>query len=130
MIVVDASAVVEALVGRSPAPELLDLLEGDLAAPHVIDIEMLSALRGLVLGGHLRVEEAEEAREVYAQLTIARYEATLLADRIWALRHQYTSYDAAYLALAEGIDAPVVTCDRKLDAGGHRASVTILPRSC
>ena len=125
MIVIDASAMIQVLVGRDPDPALLDGVAGDLAAPHILDVEVLSALRGMVLGGVLPLEAAESARRSYADLVIDRYEAALLADRVWALRNQYTSYDAMYLALAEGLGAPLVTCDRKLDAGGHHAEVVV-----
>lgn len=125
MIVIDASAIIQVLVGRDPGPALLDAVAGDLAAPHILDAEVLSALRGMVLGGVLPLEAAESARRSYADLVIDRYEAALLADRVWALRNQYTSYDAMYLALAEGLGAPLVTCDRKLDAGGHHAEVVV-----
>ncbi|GGO98456.1 type II toxin-antitoxin system VapC family toxin [Actinomyces gaoshouyii] len=129
MIVIDTSALIEGLVGRTPSVRLLDLLAGELAAPQVIDFEVLSALRGMVLGGLLSLDEAQEARRFFYELTIWRYEGAPLAERIWELRHQYTAHDAAYLALAESLDSPVVTCDRKLDAGGHRAEVLLLPRS-
>ena len=125
MIVIDVSAMIQVLVGRDPDPALLDGVAGDLAAPHILDVEVLSALRGMVLGGVLPLEAAESARRSYADLVIDRYEAALLADRVWALRTQYTSYDAMYLALAEGLGAPLVTCDRKLDAGGHHAEVVV-----
>ncbi len=125
MIVIDASAIIQVLVGRGPGPALLDAVAGDLAAPHILDVEVLSALRGMVLGGVLPLEAAESARRSYADLVITRYEAALLADRVWALRNQYTSYDAMYLALAEGLGAPLVTCDRKLDAGGHHVEVVV-----
>lgn len=125
MIVIDASAIIQVLVGRDPGPALLDAVAGDLAAPHILDVEVLSALRGMVLGGVLPLEAAESARRSYAALVITRYEAALLADRVWALRNQYTSYDAMYLALAEGLGAPLVTCDRKLDAGGHHVEVVV-----
>ena len=116
---------IQVLVGRDPDPALLDGVAGDLAAPHSLDVEVFSALRGMVLGGVLPLEAAESARRSYADLVIDRYEAALLADRVWALRTQYTSYDAMYLALAEGLGAPLVTCDRKLDAGGHHAEVVV-----
>ena len=121
------AAVVEALVGREVDPTLLDAMAGDLAAPHLLDVEVLSALRGMVLGGALALADAEEARRLYADLTITRYEAALLSDRVWALRNRYTSYDATYLALAEGLGVPVVTCDKKLDAGGHHATILVYP---
>jgi predicted nucleic acid-binding protein len=58
--------------------------------------------------------------------TITRHETEPLADRIWQLRHQFTSYDASYLALAEALQAPLYTCDAKLDTRGHNAEVHLL----
>lgn len=129
MIVLDASAMVEALIGSEVADELLDALTGDVYAPHLLDVEVLSVLRGLLLGGKLDPVVAEEVRRDHFAFTINRYEVSPLADRIWQLRHQYTSYDAAYLALAEALDAPLYTCDAKLDSGGHRAKVHLLHRT-
>ncbi len=129
MIVVDVSAMVEALIGRDLESELLDSLAGDVAAPHLLDVEVLSALRGLLLGGKLEPDAAEEARVDHFALPLTRYEIHPLADRIWLLRHQYTSYDACYLALAEALDAPLHTCDAKLAGAGHEAQVRVFPRT-
>lgn len=129
MIVVDASAMVEALVGRDVDESLLAAMEGEVAAPHILDVEVLSVLRGLVLGHKLLPTRAEEARADHFDLSITRHDTEPLAERIWSLRHQHTSYDAAYLALAEALDAPLHTCDAKLDSGGHRAAVRVHHRT-
>ena len=129
MIVVDASAMVEALVGRDPDPTILDALSGEVSAPHVLDTEVLSALRGLCLGGRLTPQAAEIALDRYFSLAIVRHETSPLAARVWQLRHQFTSYDASYLALAEALDVPLHTCDAKLATNGHRAVVQVMGRS-
>ncbi len=125
MIVVDASAMVEALVGADADPQLLDLLGGELAAPHLLDVEVLSVLRGLERSGKLSREVADLARGDYFSFVIARHETPPLSERIWALRHQFTSYDATYLALAEALDVTLVTCDAKLATPGHHATVFV-----
>jgi predicted nucleic acid-binding protein len=121
VIVLDASAMVEALVGRAPEEELLDALSGDVDAPHLLDVEVLSILRGLLRGGKLDAPAADQARLDHFAFTITRHETAPLSERIWQLRHQFTSYDASYLALAEALQAPLYTCDVKLDTRGHNA---------
>jgi predicted nucleic acid-binding protein len=125
VIVVDASAMVEALVGCAPDEELLNALSGDVDAPHLLDIEVLSVLRGLLRGGKLDAPTAEQARLDYFAFTITRHETAPFSERIWQLRHQFTGYDASYLALAEALQAPLYTCDAKLAAPGHDAKVRI-----
>ena len=129
MIVIDASAMVEALVGRAPDGELLDALGGELGAPHLLDVEVVSVLRGLLLGDKITPERAEEARRDHFAFTIVRHELEPLAERVWALRCQFTAYDAWYLALAEALECPLYTCDAKLAAPGHRADVRVFPRT-
>ena len=123
MIVLDASAMVEALVGAEPSAELLTALEGEIHAPHLLDGEVLSVLRGLERGGVLEPARAQQALDDYWSFTVIRHDLEPLVGRIWQLRHQDTSYDAPYVALAEALDAPLVTCDRKLATAGHRAQV-------
>ncbi len=105
-----------ALIGRTSLSRNIhpDALRGEIHAPHLLDVEVLSALRGLTLGGHLDAQTAEQALRDYFDFTIARRESEPLADRIWQLRHQFTSYDASYLALAEALSAPLHTCCPKL----------------
>ncbi len=129
MIVIDASAMAECLVGQTPDPDLLAGLAGSLSAPHLLDIEILSVVRGLTLGGRLRLELADQARADYFAFTIDRFETEPLAERIWQLRHRCTAYDASYVALAEALSVPLFTCDRKLDSPGHWADVRVFGRN-
>lgn len=129
MIVVDSSAMVEALVGADTDADLLDALQGDICAPHLLDIEVLSALRGLTLGGQISPLTADRARAHHFAFTILRYEFQPLADRVWQLHTNFTVYDACYLALAEATNAPLYTCDRKLLGTAHHAQVRLVPRT-
>ncbi|GAB2485039.1 PIN domain-containing protein [Luteococcus sediminum] len=129
MIVLDASAMVEALVGFAPSDKLLDLLEEDIHAPHLLDVEVTSVLRGLELGRALTRERGQRALDDYWSFAIERHELEPLSMTIWGLRHQFTSYDAAYVALAEALGCPLVTCDRKLKTNGHRAEIRLMPRT-
>lgn len=118
MIVVDTSAIVNALVAR-PAPErLVDRLAdaGSLHAPHLLDVEVTAALRGLVLGGRLAADRASDALTDYLRLPIVRYSVEPLLPQVWALRDRLTAYDATFVALAQALGRPLVTCDRKVPA--------------
>ncbi len=117
MIVLDTSAMVELLVGRdATANEIRSLVIGErLAAPHAIDLECASTMRGLVNGRKLPADEAERALELLAKMNVKRYGHAALLPRIWQLRNNMCPYDAAYVALAESLSAPVVTIDAKIE---------------
>lgn len=118
MLIVDTSAVLTALVERVPDSGLIQRLsdDGDLHAPHLIDVEILHALRGLVRGGKLTADRAEDVRTDVADLAITRYGHEPLVDRAWALRDNLTAYDAVFVALSEALDVPLITCDARLAA--------------
>jgi predicted nucleic acid-binding protein len=121
VIVVDTSAVLAVLAGRTPDGALVQRLtdDGDLHAPHLIDIEILQALRGLVRGGKLSLDRADDVRTDVADLTITRYGHEPLANRVWALRDNLTAYDSVFVALSEALEVPLITCDARLaDAPG------------
>lgn len=128
MAVVDASALVHALVSRPVAGALADRLgeAGVLDVPHLVDVEVLQALRGLVLRGQLTAEQATIARSHLDELTLRRFPHHPLRDRIWELRNNLTAYDAAYVALAEALGLPLITTDARLaGASGHRAEIEL-----
>jgi predicted nucleic acid-binding protein len=131
VLVVDSSAVLEALAARDPAPELVERLadDGDLHAPHLIDTEVLHALRRMLRRGQLSGERAHDARTDYADLTLVRYPHEPLNDRVWELRENLTASDATFVALAEALDSPLITCDVRLAAAsGHLARIELYER--
>lgn len=119
MIVLDASVVIEVLLqtddGIAVADRILTSNE-TLHAPHLIDIEVAQVLRRFVLRGEVKAERARQALEVLVEFPLTRYDHEPLLSRIWELRENLTAYDAAYVALAEGLDATLITRDRRLAA--------------
>lgn len=115
MIVLDTSAVVEFLVGGDAVAEKVRAacMGQRLAAPHAIDLECASTLRGLVRGDKLPAGEARRALELLGQLNLTRFDHVPLLPRIWELRHNMWQYDGAYVALAESLDAELVTVHSK-----------------
>ena len=130
MIVVDASAVVEFLLqtplGQRVEARLFGVAE-DLHAPHLLDVEVVQALRRLVRADDVLPSRADEALDDLTALSIRRHAHFDLLDRAWELRDNLTAYDAMYVALAEAIDAPLVTGDVKLaSAPGHMAQIEVV----
>ena len=130
MIVVDASAVLELLLGTVLADRgaAHTLASGQmLHAPHLLDVEVTQALRRLVQLGDVTVARAQQALDDQAVLVVDRHSHQQLIPRIWRLRESISAYDAAYVALAEALDAPLLTCDAKLARShGHHARIDLL----
>ena len=130
MIVVDASALLEVLLNASAAPKIAERLFGGndtLHAPHVLELEVVQVLRRYNLSGQMDAERSEEALQDLADLPLNRYPHDVFAFRIWALRQNLTAYDAAYVALAEALGAPLITRDAALArAAGHRARIELI----
>jgi predicted nucleic acid-binding protein len=130
LIVLDASAAVELVLQTDRASRIESrALHPDerLHAPQLIDIEVAQVLRRLLLAHELTVTRSDQAFADYCDLTIERHEHRGLLGRIWELRTAVSAYDAAYLALAEALDAPLLTCDEKLSrAHGHRARIEVV----
>jgi len=129
VLVIDTSAVVAALT-EDPPPKTLQArlsTDGDLHAPHLLDVEVVHVLRRLVRQGTLRTARAEAALEDLGVLRIKRYPHVALRERMWALRDNLTAYDAAFVALSEALGVPLVTLDGRLArASGHHAAVEVL----
>ena len=127
MIVLDASVIVELLINGAMAGAIREDLAGhdeSFLVPYLIDIEVLSALQRLVVGRRIDAHRSEEFLAGLATLPVERYAHTPLIGRIWELRHNFTAYDAAYIALAEATHSALYTCDAKLRSG-HRARVVL-----
>ena len=113
-------------VGEQIADRLLDSQE-TITAPHLLDLEVLQVLRRYHLGGELDSVRAEMAIEDFTDLLIVRYPHEPLIPRIWELRDNLTAYDAAYVALAEALDAPLLTRDTRLaESQTHTARVELI----
>jgi predicted nucleic acid-binding protein len=117
MIVLDASALIELLAGTAAGQRvgehIADPDEG-LHVPHLADVEVAQVLRRYVQFGELTAAEGAAAIETLHALDLIRHAHEPLLDRIWQLRANLSAYDAAYVALAEALDAPLITCDRRL----------------
>ncbi len=130
MIVLDASAVLELLVGSDAGEAVADRIAPPaetLHAPHLLDLEVAQVLRRLQAAGTLGAARAREAVRDLLELDVTRYAHADLLPRVWALRANLSAYDAAYIALAEVLDAPLLTLDARLARSpGHRAEVELL----
>ncbi len=130
MIVVDASVVVEVLLRVPGAERLQARLAGAgerLCAPALLDVEVAQALRRYAARGELGAERGQEAIELLAAFPLVRYPHAPLLARIWELRSNLTAYDAAYVALAEALRAPLLTADARLaGAPGHGAEIELV----
>jgi predicted nucleic acid-binding protein len=131
VIVLDASAAIEWLI-KSPAGTKVDrrlfsFSPVTLHAPHLLDVEIAQVLRRYVREKMVTASRGEEALQDLYDLPLNRYPHDILMPRVWELRAVLTAYDAVYVALAELLDAPLLTCDRKIAlASGHRATVEVI----
>ncbi len=130
MIVLDASAAIEMLLrtltGSRVEARVFSPGES-LHAPHLIDVEVAQVLRRYVAAGAIASARGKEALEDLRDISLVRYPHVVLLERIWELRDNLTAYDATYVALAEALDAPLLTCDSKLASPrSHRARVEVV----
>lgn len=130
MIVVDASAVIELILRTKLGAKVEARVispEERLYAPHLIDVEIAQVLCKLLQLKQVTAIRAREALDDHRDLFIERASQRELLQRIWALRDSLTAYDAAYIALAEALEAPLITCDTKLArAHGHHAKIELI----
>jgi predicted nucleic acid-binding protein len=129
MIVLDASAVVDWLL-QTPAGQRVEqriyARNDTLHTVHLLDVEFAQVLRRLVREGTLARKRAEEAMEDLIAVRVTRYAPVALLPRIWQLRQNLSAYDAAYVALAEELKAPLITRDQKIAAApGHSATIEV-----
>ncbi|MEZ0449927.1 type II toxin-antitoxin system VapC family toxin [Cellulomonas sp. ICMP 17802] len=124
MLVVDASVVVDFLLEPDRLRERFRAGGDDLHAPAHLDVEVLGAVRRLAQRGTLTVGRARGAVDDLVDLPLTRYDVTPLLRRSWELREQVSAYDAPYVALAEALDATLLTRDERLArAHGHTARI-------
>ncbi len=130
MIVVDASALLEFLLQTPLGARVEARLfrgEDEFHSPHLVDVEVTQGLRRLVRTGEVSADRAAEAIADLAGLDLHRHAHLDLLTRAWKLRENITAYDAMYVALAEALDAPIITCDAPLArAPGHRARIEVV----
>ena len=130
MIVLDASVALEVLL-RMPSGVALEerLFQADetLHAPHLLDVEVAQVLRRYALAREVDAARCRAALDDLAGLALTRYPHDFLMARVWDLRANLSAYDAVYIALAEALDAPLLTRDQRLTkAPGHRARVELV----
>jgi predicted nucleic acid-binding protein len=129
VIVLDASAAIDWLL-QTPAGRRIEQRiysrNESLHAPHVFDLEVTQALRRLAQEATVSATRADEAIQDLLGLRIARYPHFVFLPRIWQYRHNLSAYDAAYVALAEELDASLLTRDSRLaGASGHVARIEL-----
>jgi predicted nucleic acid-binding protein len=130
LIIIDASAVLEVLLRTEAGFRIEERVlspQETLHAPHLLDLEIAQVLRRYCAAGEMEPERGLEALTDLTDLPINRYPHEIYLPRIWELRHNLTAYDAAYVALAEALPAPLITRDMRLaSAPGHTAIIELM----
>ncbi|MFZ2003549.1 MAG: type II toxin-antitoxin system VapC family toxin [Stellaceae bacterium] len=131
MIVIDASALLELLLEETPAADAVAtrlFRQGDtIHVPHLLDLEIANVLRRRALAGLIAVERCRDALGDVGRLRLFRHPHNFLLARVWELRDNLSAYDAMYVALAEFLNAPLLTRDRRMaNAVGHRARIELV----
>ena len=133
MIVLDASAAIEWLLQTPKAAAIearLFSTPGHMSrwhAPHLLDVEVAQVFRKHVANGVMSDTRSREALQDLLDLPLVRYPHDFLLPRVWDLRRNLTAYDAVYVALAEALGIPLVTCDANIaGAPGHGARVDVI----
>lgn len=130
MIVLDASTVVDFLLGTPAAARIEKRILSSREtwhAPHLLDLEVAQVLRRYVREGEIKTARGRQALEDLMILPLSRYPHDVLLPRIWELRQNVTTYDAAYVALAELLEAPLLTRDARLaSVPGLRAEIEVV----
>ena len=133
MIVIDASAAIEWVLQTAKGAQIevrIFRKRGEslrLHAPHLLDVEVAQVLRRHVAKGLISETRGQTALEDFLQIPLLRYPHDVLLPRVWELRKNLTAYDAVYVALAEALEMPLLTCDANIaGAPGHRARVDVI----
>lgn len=130
MTVADASAVLEMLLGTPVGKRCADRMLRPaeiLCAPHLVDVEVVQVLRRYAAARELSAQRGREALRDLLDLPLIRYPHEPFLERVWQLRNSLSAYDATYVALAEALEAPIVTCDGRLRrAHGHAATIEVI----
>ena len=133
MIVIDASAAIEWVLQTAKGAEVEARIfrkrsaSARLHAPHLLDVEVAQVLRKHIIKGGLSEGRGQTALQDFLQIPLLRYPHDFLLERVWALRKNLTAYDALYVALAEALDLPLVTCDARIaGAPGHNARIDVV----
>lgn len=130
MIVLDASAAVHLVLNSSVGQRVAERIaepSQSLHAPHLVDLEVAQVLRRYVHLTEISVQRAQIALQDFIDLDVQRYDHHSFLDRIWQLRDNLTAYDAAYVALAEVLDAVLLTTDARLaGAPGDRVRIEVV----
>jgi predicted nucleic acid-binding protein len=131
--VIDASAAIEWVLQTAKGAEVEALIfrkpneSQRLHAPHLLDLEVAQVLRKHVAKGLLSEVRGQTALQDFMQIPLLRYPHDVLLPRLWELRKNLTAYDAVYVALAEALQMPLLTCDANIaGAPGHRARVEVI----
>lgn len=129
--VVDTSVLVDVFLLKDTAPELRrSVMTGACAAPELLDLETANVLRRMVIRDDLPPAEAFETLSDIRDAPVLRVGHRHLVERVWALRQNVSTYDAAYVALAEMLGVPLLTLDARLGrSSGHRVEVVVYPGS-
>jgi predicted nucleic acid-binding protein len=133
VIVIDASAAIEWVLQTPKGAEIEARIfrkraeSPRLHAPHLLDVEVAQVLRRHMAKGLVSEARGQTALDDFLQIPLLRYPHDVLLPRVWELRKNLTAYDAVYVALAEALEMPLVTCDANLArAPGHRARVDVI----